>query len=84
MGTLNSAEVDEFLSQPRTAQLVTVPHTIYMKTLHRVAGQDDCRHHVVWAAVIAASIAEVKPVAGPVSVDHRGASSTEHGPFRQR
>lgn len=42
---------------------VRVPHTVYVKTLYRVAGQDYCRHHVIRAAVAAGVIAEVK--AGP-------------------
>ena len=32
---------------------VRVPHTVYVKSLYRVAGQDYCRHHVIRAAVTA-------------------------------
>ena len=46
---------------------VRVPHTIYVKTLYRIAGQDCCRHHIIKAAVAAGVIAEVKPGPGPVS-----------------
>ena len=63
---------------------VHVPDTGHVKTLCRIAGQDYCRHHVIRAAVAAGVITEIKPGAGPVAVVHRGASSTEHDPFRQR
>ena len=46
---------------------VRAPHTVYVKTLYRIGGQDYCRHHIIRAAVAAGVIAEVKPGAGPVS-----------------
>ena len=54
------------------------PHTVYVKTLYRIAGQDYCRHHVIRAAVAAGVINEVKAGAGPVVVTNRGAPSAEH------
>ena len=51
---------------------VRVPHTVYVKKLYRVAGQDYCRHHVIRAAVAAGVMTEVKPGAGPVATAHRG------------
>ena len=56
---------------------VRAPHTVYVKSLYRIAGQDYCRHHIIRAAVAAGVIAEVKPGAGPVAVTNRGASSEE-------
>ena len=47
---------------------VRIPHTIYVKSLYRIAGQDYCRHHIIKAAVVAGVIAEVKAGAGPVVV----------------
>ena len=26
---------------------VRAPHTVYVKTLYRIAGQDYCRHHII-------------------------------------
>lgn len=46
---------------------VRARHTVYVKTLDRIGGQDYCRHHIVRAAVAAGVIAEVKPGAGPVA-----------------
>ena len=40
---------------------VRAPHTVYVKTLYRIAGQDYCRHHITRAAVAAGLIVEVKP-----------------------
>ena len=54
---------------------VRVPHTVYVKTLYRIGGQDYCRHHIIRAAVAAGVVAEVKPGAGPVAVVRRGAPS---------
>ena len=56
---------------------VRAPHTVYVKTLYRISGQDYCRHHVIRAAVAAGVIAEVKPGAGPVLTAPRRASATE-------
>ena len=42
------------------------PHTVYVKTLYRIAGQDYCRHHIIRAAVAAGVITEVRAGAGPV------------------
>ena len=62
---------------------VRVPHTVYVKTLYRVAGQDYCRHHIVRAVVAAGLITEVKPGAGPVVAMNRGVSPMEHDrPFQ--
>ena len=45
--------------------LVRTPHTVYVQTFYRIAGQDYCRHHIIKAAVSAGVISEVKPGAGP-------------------
>ena len=45
---------------------VRASHTVYVKTLYRIGGQDYCHHHIIRAAVAAGVIAEVKPGAGPV------------------
>ncbi len=45
---------------------VRAPHTVYVKTLYRIAGQDYCRHHIIRAAVAAGVITEVRAGAGPV------------------
>ena len=50
---------------------VRIPHTVYVKSLYRVAGQDYCRHHVIRAAVAAGIIAEVRAGAGPVAAVSR-------------
>ena len=57
---------------------VRAPHTVYVKTLYRIGGQDYCRHHIIRAAVAAGVITEVKPGAGPVVSMPRGAQSTEY------
>ena len=57
---------------------VRAPHTVYVKTLYRIAGQDYCRHHIIRAAVAAGVITEVKPGAGPVVVMPRGTRSAEY------
>ena len=59
---------------------VRAPHTVYVKTLYRIGGQDYCRHHIIKAAVAAGLIAEVKPGSGPVATATRGASSEERFP----
>ena len=56
---------------------VRAAHTVYVKTLYRIAGQDYCRHHIIRAAVAVGVIAEVKPGAGPVTTVTRGAPSEE-------
>ena len=56
---------------------VRVPHTVYVKSLYRIGGQDYCRHHIIRAAVAAGVIAEVKPGAGPVATATRGAPAEE-------
>ena len=53
---------------------VRAPHTVYVKTLYRIAGQDYCRHHIIRAAVAAGVITEVKPGAGPVVVHAPGSA----------
>ena len=35
---------------------VRAPHTVYVKSLYRIAGQDYCRHHIISAAVAAGSM----------------------------
>ena len=50
---------------------VRVPHTVYVKSLYRIAGQDYCRHHIIKAAVVDGVIAEVKAGAGPVAAVSR-------------
>ena len=50
---------------------VRVPHTVYVKKLYRVAGQDYCRHHVIRAAVAAGVITEIRAGAGPAVVVSR-------------
>ena len=40
---------------------IRIPHTVYVKTLYRIAGQDYCRHHIIRAAVAAGS----SPRSGP-------------------
>ena len=56
---------------------VRAPHTVYVKSLYRIAGQDYCRHHIIRAAVAVGVIAEVKPGTSPVATAPRGASSEE-------
>ena len=55
---------------------VRTPHTVYVKSLYRIAGQDYCRHHIIRAAVNAGVITEIR--AGAVVVTNRGAPSEEH------
>ena len=43
---------------------VRIPHTVYVKTLYRIGGQDYCRHHIIRAAVAAGVVTEVKSDAG--------------------
>ena len=50
---------------------VRVPHTVYVKSLYHIAGQNYCRHHVIRAAVAAGVIAQVRPGAGPVATVSR-------------
>ena len=57
---------------------VRAPHTVYVKTLYRIAGQDYCRHHIIRAAVGASIITEVRAGAGPVVVMPRGTRSAEY------
>ena len=57
---------------------VRAPHTVYVKTLYRIGGQDYCRHHVIRAAVAAGVIAEIRAGVAPVAAATRGAPSTEY------
>ena len=57
---------------------VRVPHTVYVKSLYRIAGQDHCRHHIIKAAVVAGVVTEVKLGAGPVAGIPREAHPTEY------
>ena len=52
---------------------VRAPHTVYVKTLYRIAGQDYCRHHIIRAAVATGVITDVKPGAGLAATMSRGA-----------
>ncbi len=62
---------------------VRVPHTVYVKTLYRVAGQNYCRHRIIKAGLAAGLITEVRPGAGPVVAANRGVSTMEHDqPFQ--
>ncbi len=45
---------------------VRAPHTVYVKKIYRVAGQDYCRHHIIRAAVAAGVSTGVRAGAGPV------------------
>ena len=57
---------------------VCTPHTVYVKTLYRIAGQDYCRHHIIRAVVAAGVITEVKASAGPaVSIPREDLPSRE-------
>lgn len=56
---------------------VRAPHTVYVKSLYRIGGQDYCRHHIIRAAVAAGVIAEVKPGGGSVLTAPRRMSATE-------
>ena len=63
---------------------VRTPHTVYVKSLYRIAGQDYCRHHIIRAAAAAGVITEVRAGAGPVVALTRGASSDERvRPYQQ-
>ena len=53
-------------------------HTVYVKSLYRVAGQDYCRHHIIRAAMAAGVITEIRAGVAPVSAATRGAPSTEY------
>ena len=44
---------------------VRAPHTVYVKSLDRIAGQDSCRHQIIGAAVVASVFTEPKPGIGP-------------------
>ena len=53
----------------RTGAARPRPHTVYVKSLYRIAGQDNyCRHHVIRVAVAAGAITEIKPGAGSGAV----------------
>ena len=51
---------------------VRTPHTVYVKSLYRIAGQDYCRHHIIKAAVVAGVINEVKARRRPGGGRHPG------------
>ena len=57
---------------------IRTPHTVYAKTLYRIAGRDCYPHHIIRAAVAVGVITEVKPGPGPVVATSWGAPSTEH------
>ncbi len=63
---------------------VRTPHTVYVKTLYRIGGQDYCRHHIIRAVVAAGVIAEIKPGVGPVMAPNRTAPTEEQfRPFQR-
>ena len=37
---------------------VRAPHTVYVKSLYRIAGQDYCRHHIIIRAAASGVITE--------------------------
>ena len=51
---------------------VRIPHTVYVKTLYRIGGQDYCRHHIIKDVVVAGVITEVKAGSGPAVAVPRG------------
>ena len=61
---------------------VRVPHTVCVKSLYRIGGQDYCRHHIIRGAVAAGVITEVRPGAGPVSAFPREAARAEYDRHR--
>ena len=61
---------------------VRAPHTVYVKTLYRIGGQDYCRHHVIRAAVNAGMIAEVRPGAGPAVANREAPNEGQIRPFQ--
>ena len=63
---------------------VRAPHTVYVKSLYRMGGQDYRRHHIIRAAVAAGVIAEVRAGAGPVVAMPRGAPPVEYDRPHQR
>ena len=63
---------------------VRIPHTVYVKSLYRIAGQDYCRHHIIRAAVAAGVITEIRASAGPVAVVPGGVPPGEYDRPRQR
>ena len=56
---------------------VRTPHTVYVKSLYRIAGQDYCRHHIIRAAAAAGVITEIRAGAGPVVALPWGTTSDE-------
>ena len=56
---------------------VRIPHTVYVKRLYRIAGQDYCRHHIIRAAVAAGVIAEFRAGAGPLIAVPQGTAAAE-------
>ena len=47
---------------------VRAPHTVYVKSLYGIAGQDYyCRHHIIRVAVPAGIITDMKAGARPVT-----------------
>ena len=59
---------------------VRTPHTVYVKSLYRIAGQDYCRHHIIRAAAAAGVITEIRAGAGPVVALPWGATSDQPRP----
>ena len=58
---------------------VRTPHTVYVKSLYRIAGQDYCRHHIIRAAVVAGVINEVNPGVIPAGASDTVSSSRTNG-----
>ena len=46
---------------------VRVPHTVYIKSLYRIAGQDYCRHLIIRAAVATSVVTEIRVGAWPAA-----------------
>ena len=63
---------------------VRTPHTVYVKSLYRIAGQDYCRHHIIRAAAAAGVITEIRAGAGPVVALPWGATSDQRAQPYQR
>ena len=57
---------------------VRAPHTVYVKTLYRIAARDYCRHHIIRAATAAGVITEVQARRRSGGGQATGAQSTEY------
>ena len=57
---------------------VRIPHTVYVKTLYRIGGQDYCRHHIIKDVVVAGVITEVKACQFSWSLGRRFSRTSSH------